>query len=342
MGIRNCFVVWITYIRILISPFTIDSWKFQGDKKEAPQQQQHQHHCNCHQCYQHYLYCHHHQQQDPMNKRNKADENPTKQSRNKRYFSANIKFIDVYFMLYASQIPRIRDLFHTLSLSCRSFIRWYVSAASAIADTVIVVTVVVFYLSFDCYRKRHSFDRFVYVGATLSRSLCLWVCGFVQMSFRYILSIISSITFCGWFVRMRISCCNLIPHHSCSISSLSVSHWWMRSIQAQVGLVNLPNTTTAGIGNTHWMRRKLQQQRFDFGTIKKCVRLWFSLSFFALLRNTRSAIPSLLAFTLFRSFSLSFSILFFFIQMKWHMKFTPSSLLHHSRHRYAKSNRWEK
>lgn len=27
MGIHNCFVVWITYIRILISPFTIDSLK---------------------------------------------------------------------------------------------------------------------------------------------------------------------------------------------------------------------------------------------------------------------------------------------------------------------------
>lgn len=34
MGIHNCFVVWITYIRILISPFTIDSWKSLEEKLE--------------------------------------------------------------------------------------------------------------------------------------------------------------------------------------------------------------------------------------------------------------------------------------------------------------------
>lgn len=169
MGIHNCFVVWITYIRILISPFTIDSWELWREKKRHRWWW-----CCCYYNCQHCLHHHHHhhyQQQDAMNRRNKTDENPTKQSRNKRYFSANIKFIDVYFMLYASQIPRIGFFFVSF---LRSFIRWCVSAASAIADTVIVVTVVVFYLSFDCYRKRHSFDRFVYVSATLSLSLSVW------------------------------------------------------------------------------------------------------------------------------------------------------------------------
>lgn len=128
----------------------------------------------------------------------------------------------------------------------RSFVRRYVSAASAIADTVTVVSVVVFYLSFDCYRKRHSFDRFVYVSVCVC--VRVWVCAnvfsiyFINYIIDYILRVICVNEN---FVLQLIHCC------WCRVYPIFYLTLVCELIQAQVGLLNLPNTTTAGIGNTH-------------------------------------------------------------------------------------------
>lgn len=57
------------------------------------------------------------------------------------------------------------DSFLFIRSFVRSFIRWYVSAASAIADTVIVVTVVVFYI----------FHSIVIESDIHLIGLCMWV-----------------------------------------------------------------------------------------------------------------------------------------------------------------------
>ena len=140
-------------------------------------------------------------------------------------------------MLYASQIPRIGFFFCPYSLICFCCFsyRWCSGRYCCCFFCCCCCCLLSFYLSFDCYRKRHSFDRFVFVF--LFKCVCANVFSiyFINYIIDYILRVICANEN---FVLQLILCREYIQF------SIYLSHIGIcELIQAQVRLLNLPNTT---------------------------------------------------------------------------------------------------